>query len=94
MFFPFAQHPEMSRAVTLIVRSRLPTDQATRTVRRVVAVLDADRPIFEVITLEQAVANSLATARLATVLLGVFAAVAIALAGIGLYAVVASSQIR
>jgi putative ABC transport system permease protein len=94
MFFPVAQRPEMSRAVTLIVRSRLPTDQATGTVRRVVAAVDADRPIFEVITLEQAVANSFATARLATVLLGVFATVAIALVGIGLYAVVAYSVSR
>jgi putative ABC transport system permease protein len=94
LFFPVAQRPEMSRAVTLIVRSRLPTNQATATVRRAVAAVDADRPIFEVITLEQAVANSLATARLATVLLAVFACVAIALAGIGLYAVVAYSVSR
>ncbi len=76
--------------MTLIVRSHLPIDEATATVRRV----GADRPIFEVITLEQAVANSLATARLATMLLGVFAIVAIALAGIGLYAVVAYSVAR
>jgi putative ABC transport system permease protein len=94
LFFPVAQRPEMSRAVTLIVRSRLPTNQATAIVRRAVAAVDADRPIFEVITLEQAVANSLATARLATVLLALFACVAIALAGIGLYAVVAYSVSR
>jgi putative ABC transport system permease protein len=94
LFFPVAQRPDMSRAVTLIVRSRLATDQATSIVRRVVAQVDADRPIFEVITLEQAVANSFATTRLATVLLGCFAVVAIVLAGIGLYAVVAYSVSR
>ncbi|HYM26413.1 MAG TPA: FtsX-like permease family protein, partial [Vicinamibacterales bacterium] len=94
MFFPIAQHPEMSRAVTLIVRSRLPTDQAAAATRRTVAAVDTDRPIFEVTTLEQAVADSFAEARLATVLLGFFAVVAIALAGIGLYAVVAFSVSR
>ena len=89
MFFPMAQHPQMTRAATLIVRSGLPTDQVASMVRRTVSVIDPDRPIFDVITLEQAVSDSLATTRLATVLLGLFAAVAMTLASVGLYAIVA-----
>jgi putative ABC transport system permease protein len=91
IFFPIAQRPEMTRAVTLIVRSPLPTDQVTTTMRRAVTAIDPDRPVFDVITLEQAVSDSFATKRLATVLLGFFAAVAMTLASVGLYAIVAYS---
>jgi putative ABC transport system permease protein len=62
--------------------------------RRAVAAVDPARPIFEVVTLEQAVADSFATARLATVLLGFFASVAITLASVGLYAIVAYAVSR
>jgi putative ABC transport system permease protein len=55
------------------------------------AAIDPDRPIFDVVTLEQAVSDSFATKRLATVLLGFFAAVAMILASVGLYAIVAYS---
>ena len=91
LFFPVAQRPDMSRAVTVIVRSESPTEQVTGTVRRVVAALDPDRPVYSVITLEQALSDSFATTRLATVLLGFFAAVALTLAAVGLYAIVAYS---
>ena len=91
IFFPLAQRADMAHGVTLIVRSRLATDSLTATVRGAVASIDADRPIFGVITLDQAVTESFATHRLATVLLGFFAAVAITLASIGLYAIMAYS---
>src|SRR5262249_46286950 len=81
----------LAHAVTLIVRSHLATDALTDTVRRTVTSIDPDRPIFEVTTLEQAVANSFATKRMATVLLGFFAAIAITLASVGLYAIMAYS---
>jgi predicted permease len=89
IFFPLAQRPDLARGVTLIVRSGMATDSLTSTLRRVVASIDPDRPIFDVITLEQAIAESFATKRLATVLLGFFAAVAITLASVGLYAIMA-----
>jgi ABC-type antimicrobial peptide transport system permease subunit len=91
VFFPIAQRPAMASAVTLIVRSPLPTDQVVSMVRRAVGAIDPDRPIFDVVTLEQAVSDSFATKRLATVLLAFFATVAITLASVGLYAIVAYS---
>jgi putative ABC transport system permease protein len=91
IMFPLAQRPELARAVTIIVRSRLATGVVADTLKSVVAAVDPDRPIFGVMTLEQAIANSFAPKRLATVLLGFFAAVALALATLGLYAVVAYS---
>jgi predicted permease len=91
IFFPLDQRPEMARAVTLITRSHLTTDALTGTLRSAVAAVDPDLPIFDVITLEQAVSDSFATKRLAMVLLGLFAAVAVTLASVGLYAIVAYS---
>ena len=91
IFFPLQQRPETARAVTLIVRSPIPTEQVTGAVRQAVAGIDPDRPIFDILTLEQAVANSFATKRLATVLLGFFALVAMTLASVGLYAIMAYS---
>jgi putative ABC transport system permease protein len=89
LFFPLAQRAEMARAVTLVVRSPLPTDALTDVVRRTVLSIDPERPIFNVETLDKAVSDSFATQRLATVLLGLFAATAITLASVGLYGLMA-----
>lgn len=91
IFFPLAQRSELARGVMLIVRSKLATDSVTAILRQAVASVDPERPIFDVITLEQAVSQSFATRRVATVLLGMFAFVAITLASVGIYALVAYS---
>jgi putative ABC transport system permease protein len=89
IFFPLAQRAEMAHGVVVIVRSHLATEGVTNTLRQTVAALDPDRPLFDVVTLDQAVADSFATKRLAMVLLGFFAAVAVALASVGLYGTMA-----
>jgi len=91
IFFAVAQRPEVARGAALIVRSKLATASATDAVRRAVASLDPDRPIFWVSTLQEAVADSFGPKRMATVLLGFFAIVAVTLASVGLYAIVAYS---
>jgi putative ABC transport system permease protein len=58
-------------------------------VRREVQALDADQPIGQVTTMDQAVAASLATRRLTMVLLSAFAFLALVLASVGLYGVMA-----
>ncbi|HZR77601.1 MAG TPA: ABC transporter permease, partial [Chthoniobacterales bacterium] len=58
-------------------------------VRREVAALDADQPIGPITTMEEAVAASLATRRLTMVLLATFAVLALVLASVGLYGVMA-----
>ena len=60
-------------------------------VRQIVLGLDPGLPIAQVSTMEHNVSASLAPQRLLTVLLGVFAAVALGLATVGLYGVMALS---
>jgi putative ABC transport system permease protein len=58
-------------------------------VKREVLALDSDQPIGQISTMEQSVAASLATRRLTMVLLGAFAFLALVLASVGLYGVMA-----
>jgi putative ABC transport system permease protein len=58
-------------------------------VKREVQALDADQPIGQISTMEEAIASSLATRRLTMVLLGTFAFLALVLASVGLYGVMA-----
>jgi putative ABC transport system permease protein len=58
-------------------------------VKREVESLDADQPIGHITTMDEAIASSLATRRLTMVLLGAFAVLALVLASVGLYGVMA-----
>ena len=58
-------------------------------VKREVQLLDPDQPIGQITTMDQSVAASLATRRLTMVLLAAFAVLALVLASVGLYGVMA-----
>ena len=58
-------------------------------VRREVQALDRDQPIGQITTMDQAIMASLATRRLTMVLLATFALLALVLASVGLYGVMA-----
>ena len=58
-------------------------------VRREVQALDSDQPIGQITTMDKSIAASLATRRLSMVLLATFAALALVLASVGLYGVMA-----
>ena len=58
-------------------------------VKREVESLDPDQPIGRITTMDKAIASSLATRRLVMVLLGAFAVLALVLASVGLYGVMA-----
>lgn len=72
---------------SMVVRSSLPPATLVEAVRKTVLEADPDQPITNVRTLEQAVHRSLARQRTTLVLLGLFAAVAISLACVGIYGV-------
>jgi putative ABC transport system permease protein len=84
---PVAAH-ETSFATTIVIRSRSNPLTLASAVRQEVLKLDPDLPIFDVATMDQQLASSLAVPRFNAVLLSIFAGLALLLAVIGIYGVV------
>ena len=76
------------RGMVLTVRSGQDARSLASAVRREIQSIDAEQPIANVRTLESVAADSIAPRRLSVVLLGVFAAIALLLAGVGTYGVI------
>jgi predicted permease len=78
-----------SSAATLVVRTRASPLALTDGVRRVIREIDPSQPVANVLTLDGVIAASLSQRRLILYLLAAFAVVALLLAAIGLYGVIA-----
>ena len=91
MYFPYAQTREtayfMPRSMNLVVRTAGDPLAIANQVQAIVRSLDATVPVSDVRTLEQVVETSVANRRFSTVAAGAFAALALLLAGIGIYGV-------
>lgn len=87
---PQAQVPAAQRSMTLTIQARAGDPAALiGPVRRILAELDPRMPISEVRTLDQVLSAAVAQPRFAMLLLAVFSAVALALAAVGIYGVLA-----
>jgi putative ABC transport system permease protein len=76
---------------SVVVRSSLPPAALTSAVRNAVLEIDPDQPIADVRTMEEAIHKSLSSERATLILFGLFAAVAITLACVGIYGVMSYS---
>ena len=85
-YLPHAQQGSYP-AMILAVRSRQDPRSLTSAIRAEIRRMDPDLPAANVRTLEQVTAESIAPRRLSVVLLGVFAAIALILASVGIYGV-------
>src|SRR6185503_7358774 len=78
--------------IFLIVKSE-PADALSLTVpvRNEIMSVDAELPVTQISTLEQHLSESIAQPRFRTTLIGIFAAVALILASVGIYGVISYS---
>ncbi len=76
-------------STSITVRSALPPATLTETIRSTVLSVDPDQPIANIRTLEQSVDRSVAGPRTTLVLIGLFAVLAVGLACLGIYGVLA-----
>jgi putative ABC transport system permease protein len=72
-----------------VVRTVAPPETMTAALRAQVSALDVDLPVYNVRAMERLVSNAAGQPRFQTVLLGLFGAVALLLAAVGIYGVMA-----
>jgi len=90
MYFCAAQFARYENSLLVRVKSGDPTNLAPAVLREVQAI-DPEQPVANVSTMSRNISESLATRRLTMSLLGTFAALALVLASVGLYGVMALS---
>ncbi len=84
-YTPLAQ--DAWRAAYLVVRAPLNPASLMPAIREQILALDKDMPIAKVATMDQLLSESVAQPRFRTLLLAIFAAIALVLASVGIYGV-------
>jgi len=90
VYAPFSQNDEAWRKfMTLVIRTRVPEASLVEGVKKQVWSLDSQIPVSGIQSMDDLLAVSVAQERFNMLLLGSFAALAVALAGVGIYGMVA-----
>jgi len=94
MFVPYGQHPEpilvgMYLSTALVIGTKGDAALITPSVRAAIGAVDPEQPLVNVRTMETAIENTVAQPRLQAKLLILFAILAVTLAAVGVYSVMA-----
>jgi putative ABC transport system permease protein len=85
IYFPYLQSPDQT--VSLVARTAAGPGAVLPAIKNAIWSVDKDQPIFDVKTMDEIVSGVVSAQRLAFVLLGAFAFLALALAAVGIYGV-------
>lgn len=92
-YFPLLQVPDkfmplLAKGATFVMRTRLDPDAMLPSVRHTIEQFSSQQVMYGAETMDDTIARSLAARRFAMILLGVFAALALILACVGIYGVI------
>jgi putative ABC transport system permease protein len=86
MYVPAAQFPQ--RAMTFVARTSGDPSAVAPALRRELAALDRDLPLYNVSTMERVLSDSISRRRFQMILIAAFAGVGLLLAAVGIYGVI------
>jgi putative ABC transport system permease protein len=87
VYFPYQQLPK--NFMNVVVRTSSDPRTMISTIRSQIFTIDKDQPVFDIMTMEQRLAKSVASSRFVMLLLGTFSFLALGLAAVGLYGAMA-----
>src|SRR5262249_25734543 len=91
VYLPYVQRPTEMMSLHLVVRAASGQNNSTSlalAIRKQAQAIEPNEPISQVVTMNEHLSDSIAQRRFQMLLLGVFAAVALVIAAVGIYGVI------